>query len=53
MSTRRMTVSQAIVEFLSNQYTVDGDIRVRTIEGMYGIFGHGNVANFHTAMFSG
>ena len=50
MSTRRMTVSQAIVEFLSNQYTVDGDIRVRTIEGMYGIFGHGNVAGIAQAL---
>ena len=44
MATRRMSVSQAIVEFLAHQYTVDGDIRVRTIEGFYGIFGHGNVA---------
>ncbi len=50
MTTRRMTVSQAIVEFLSNQYTVDGDIRVRTIEGMYGIFGHGNVAGIAQAL---
>ena len=50
MSTRRMTVSQAIVEFLANQYTVDGDIRVRTIEGMYGIFGHGNVAGIAQAL---
>ena len=50
MSTRRMTVSQAIVEFLSNQYTVDGDIRVRTIQGIYGIFGHGNVAGIAQAL---
>lgn len=50
MSTRRMTVSQAIVEFLANQYTVDGDIRVRTIEGVYGIFGHGNVAGIAQAL---
>ncbi len=46
MATRRMSVSQAIVEFLAHQYTVDGDIRVRTIEGVYGIFGHGNVATY-------
>ncbi len=50
MTTRRMTVSQAIVEFLANQYTVDGDVRVRTIEGMYGIFGHGNVAGIAQAL---
>jgi 3D-(3,5/4)-trihydroxycyclohexane-1,2-dione acylhydrolase (decyclizing) len=45
-----MSVSQAIVEFLAHQYTVDGDIRVRTIEGVYGIFGHGNVAGIGQAL---
>jgi 3D-(3,5/4)-trihydroxycyclohexane-1,2-dione acylhydrolase (decyclizing) len=45
-----MTVSQAIVEFLANQYTVDGEIRVRTIQGVYGIFGHGNVAGIAQAL---
>lgn len=50
MATRRMSVSQAIVEFLAHQYTVDGDIRVRTIEGVYGIFGHGNVAGIGQAL---
>ena len=50
MATRRMSVSQAIVEFLAHQYTVDGDIRVRTIEGFYGIFGHGNVAGIGQAL---
>jgi 3D-(3,5/4)-trihydroxycyclohexane-1,2-dione acylhydrolase (decyclizing) len=50
MATRRMTVSQAIVEFLAHQYTVDGDVRVRTIEGIYGIFGHGNVAGIGQAL---
>lgn len=50
MATRRMSVSQAIVEFLSHQYTVDGDIRVRTIGGMFGIFGHGNVAGLGQAL---
>jgi 3D-(3,5/4)-trihydroxycyclohexane-1,2-dione acylhydrolase (decyclizing) len=50
MATRRMTVSQAIVEFLSHQYTVDGDYRERTIAGMFGIFGHGNVAGLSQAL---
>jgi len=50
MATRRMSVSQAIVEFLSHQYTVDGDVRVRTVEGMFGIFGHGNVAGLAQAL---
>ena len=55
MNTRRMTVSQALVEFLANQWTVDRDadgneIRERTIPGMFGIFGHGNVAGIGQAL---
>jgi 3D-(3,5/4)-trihydroxycyclohexane-1,2-dione acylhydrolase (decyclizing) len=49
-ATRRMTVSQALVEFLAHQWTVDGDIRERTIAGMFGIFGHGNVAGIGQAL---
>jgi 3D-(3,5/4)-trihydroxycyclohexane-1,2-dione acylhydrolase (decyclizing) len=45
-----MTVSQAIVEFLAHQYTVDGDYRERTVAGMFGIFGHGNVAGISQAL---
>ncbi|QNA93733.1 3D-(3,5/4)-trihydroxycyclohexane-1,2-dione acylhydrolase (decyclizing) [Microbacterium sp. Se63.02b] len=50
MPTKRMTVGQALVEFLSHQWTVDGDIRERTIPGMFGIFGHGNVAGLGQAL---
>ncbi len=50
MATRRMTVGQALIEFLANQWTVDGDIRVRTIVGTFGIFGHGNVAGVGQAL---
>lgn len=50
MTSRRMSVSQAIVEFLAHQYTVDGDKRERTIAGMFGIFGHGNVAGLGQAL---
>lgn len=50
MATRRMSVSQAIVEFLAHQYTVDGDYRERTVQGMFGIFGHGNVAGIAQAL---
>lgn len=50
MTTHRMTVAQAIVEFLAHQWTVDGDIRERTIPGMFGIFGHGNVAGIGQAL---
>jgi 3D-(3,5/4)-trihydroxycyclohexane-1,2-dione acylhydrolase (decyclizing) len=50
MTTRQMTVSQALVEFLAHQWTVDGDHRVRTIAGTVGIFGHGNVAGVGQAL---
>ncbi|MCS6564480.1 3D-(3,5/4)-trihydroxycyclohexane-1,2-dione acylhydrolase (decyclizing) [Curtobacterium flaccumfaciens pv. flaccumfaciens] len=45
-----MTVGQALVEFLANQWTVDGDFRERTIPGIFGIFGHGNVAGVGQAI---
>ncbi|UOE43522.1 3D-(3,5/4)-trihydroxycyclohexane-1,2-dione acylhydrolase (decyclizing) [Agromyces larvae] len=48
--TRRMTVAQALVAFLANQYTVDGDHRERTVPGVLGIFGHGNVAGLGQAL---
>jgi 3D-(3,5/4)-trihydroxycyclohexane-1,2-dione acylhydrolase (decyclizing) len=43
MATIRCTTAQAIVRYLSNQFTeVDGK-RVPLFPGVYGIFGHGNV----------
>lgn len=50
MTSRRMTVSQALIEFLGHQFTVDGDHRERTIAGTFGIFGHGNVAGVGQAL---
>ncbi|MBA8824335.1 3D-(3,5/4)-trihydroxycyclohexane-1,2-dione acylhydrolase (decyclizing) [Saccharopolyspora lacisalsi] len=50
MTTRRLTVAQALVRFLSNQYTErDGRTR-RLIGGCWGIFGHGNVAGVGQAL---
>ena len=49
-TTKRMTVGQALIEFLANQWTVDGEIRERTIPGVFGIFGHGNVAGVGQAL---
>jgi 3D-(3,5/4)-trihydroxycyclohexane-1,2-dione acylhydrolase (decyclizing) len=49
-ATRRMTVGQALLEFLARQWTVDGDLRERTIPGVFGIFGHGNVAGIGQAV---
>ncbi|WP_146339709.1 3D-(3,5/4)-trihydroxycyclohexane-1,2-dione acylhydrolase (decyclizing) [Nesterenkonia sp. NBAIMH1] len=52
--TRTLTVAQATVEFLANQWTVDvvdGErVEVRTIPGMHGIFGHGNLAGVGQAL---
>ena len=50
MRTRRLTVGQALVEFLGHQWTVDGDVRERTVPGILGIFGHGNVAGLGQAL---
>ncbi len=50
MRTRRLTVGQALVEFIAHQWTVDGDVRERTIPGILGIFGHGNVAGIGQAL---
>ncbi|MCC3301636.1 3D-(3,5/4)-trihydroxycyclohexane-1,2-dione acylhydrolase (decyclizing) [Arthrobacter sp. zg-Y895] len=54
MATRTMTVAQAVVEFLGRQYTVDSiggeDYRERLFPGMFGIFGHGNVAGVGQAL---
>ncbi|MBO0895219.1 3D-(3,5/4)-trihydroxycyclohexane-1,2-dione acylhydrolase (decyclizing) [Arthrobacter sunyaminii] len=49
-----MTVAQAVVEFLGKQYVVDSiggvDYRERLIPGIFGIFGHGNVAGVGQAL---
>ena len=47
MNTIRLTAAQAMVRWLSNQMTADGD---RFIEGMWAIFGHGNVAGIGEAL---
>lgn len=47
---RRMTVGQAFVEFLGHQWTVDGGARERSIAGVFGILGHGNVAGVGQAI---
>src|ERR1700684_1270756 len=45
-----MSVGQALDEVLAHQWTVDGDIRERTIPAVLGIFGHGNVAGVGQAL---
>lgn len=41
--TVRLTVGQALVRYLSHQYTSRDGRRQRAIPAMFGIFGHGNV----------
>ena len=46
----RLTVAQAVVRFLANQWTERDDVEQRTIAGCFGIFGHGNVAGVGQAL---
>jgi 3D-(3,5/4)-trihydroxycyclohexane-1,2-dione acylhydrolase (decyclizing) len=48
--TIRLTVGQALVRFLANQYSERDGVRQRLIPGCFGIFGHGNVAGVGQAL---
>jgi 3D-(3,5/4)-trihydroxycyclohexane-1,2-dione acylhydrolase (decyclizing) len=48
--TVRLTVSQAVVRFLAQQYTERDGVEHRLVEGCFGIFGHGNVAGVGQAL---
>jgi 3D-(3,5/4)-trihydroxycyclohexane-1,2-dione acylhydrolase (decyclizing) len=50
MKTQRMTVGQAIVTFLKNQYVERDGQRHAFFSGVLGIFGHGNVAGIGEAL---
>lgn len=47
---RRLTVAQALVEFLAHQYTERDGRRRRLVAACWGIFGHGNVAGIGQAL---
>lgn len=49
-STRRLTVAQALVHALAVQFSERDGLRQRLIPGMWGIFGHGNVAGLGQAL---
>ncbi len=50
MDTVRLTTAQALVEFLNNQYVeVDGE-RSKFVQGVFTIFGHGNVVGLGQAL---
>ncbi|HQZ00043.1 MAG TPA: 3D-(3,5/4)-trihydroxycyclohexane-1,2-dione acylhydrolase (decyclizing) [Propionicimonas sp.] len=48
--TVRLTVAQAVVKFLANQYTERDGIEQKLFAGCFGIFGHGNVAGIGQAL---
>ncbi|MGB0968495.1 MAG: thiamine pyrophosphate-binding protein, partial [Halocynthiibacter sp.] len=47
MNTIRLTAAQAMVRYIENQFNEDGQ---RIIEGVWAIFGHGNVAGIGEAL---
>ncbi|WP_405736016.1 3D-(3,5/4)-trihydroxycyclohexane-1,2-dione acylhydrolase (decyclizing) [Streptomyces sp. NBC_01537] len=50
MTTIRLTTAQALVRFLANQYSERDEQEQRLIPGVWGIFGHGNVAGIGQAL---
>jgi 3D-(3,5/4)-trihydroxycyclohexane-1,2-dione acylhydrolase (decyclizing) len=50
METRRLTMAQAIVQFLKVQHVSRDGVENPFFAGMFGIFGHGNVAGLGQAL---
>ena len=50
MKTRRLTTAQALLEFLAQQYVERDGIENRFFAGVFGIFGHGNLAGIGQAL---
>lgn len=50
MSTRHITMAQALVGFLKNQYVERDGAENRFFEGVWGIFGHGIIAGLGQAL---
>jgi 3D-(3,5/4)-trihydroxycyclohexane-1,2-dione acylhydrolase (decyclizing) len=48
--TRRLTMAQALVRFLEQQYVAHDGKEIPFFAGMFGIFGHGNVAGIGQAL---
>ena len=51
MATIRLTVGQAIVKYLNNQYIQTSKGQEKLINGAFGIFGHGNVTCIAEALY--
>jgi 3D-(3,5/4)-trihydroxycyclohexane-1,2-dione acylhydrolase (decyclizing) len=52
MTTIRLTAAQAMVRFLSAQRVEIDGVKQRLFEGVFAIFGHGNVAGMGEALFA-
>ncbi|MFA5327011.1 MAG: 3D-(3,5/4)-trihydroxycyclohexane-1,2-dione acylhydrolase (decyclizing) [Prolixibacteraceae bacterium] len=50
MKTKKLTVAQATIEFLKNQYSERDGNEQAFFAGCFGIFGHGNLAGFGQAL---
>ena len=50
MSTKRLTMAQAVIAFLKNQYVARDGVERPFFAGCFGIFGHGNVAGIGQAL---
>ena len=50
MSTIKLTVAQAVIKFLNQQYVARDGVEYKFFAGCFGIFGHGNVAGIGQAL---
>ncbi len=50
MKTKRLTVAQATIEYLKNQYVERDGVQNKFFAGCFGILGHGNVAGMGQAL---
>ena len=50
MSTTRLTMAQALVKFLDNQYVEIDGVQSKFVAGVFTIFGHGNVLGLGQAL---
>ena len=53
MNRERLTMSQALVKFLDNQYIEVDGVETKFVSGMFGIFGHGCVVGVGQALEQG
>ena len=53
MKRERLTMSQALVKFLDNQYVEFDGVETKFVPGMFGIFGHGCVVGVGQALEQG